>query len=95
MLIHTDYGEVHLSILPTHTHTHTPCNTRSQITCIRLGASQVALVVKNHSASAGDLRDVGLIPGLERSPGGGHSNQNQYTCLEKSHGLRSLVGYSP
>ena len=80
MLIHTDYGEVHLSILPTHTdththtHTHTPCNTRSQITCIRLGASQVALVVKNHSASAGDLRDVGLIPGLGRSPGGGHSN---------------------
>ena len=35
-------------------------------------ASKVALVVKNLPASAGDVRDVGSIPGLERSPGGGH-----------------------
>jgi len=43
---------------------------------IRLGqrASQVALVVKNLPASAGDIRDAGSIPGSRRSPGGGHSN---------------------
>ena len=39
-----------------------------------LGASHVALVVKNPSASAGDVRDMGLIPELGRSPGGGHDN---------------------
>ena len=36
--------------------------------------SQVALVVKNLPANAGDIRDVGLIPGLGRSLGGGHGN---------------------
>ena len=36
--------------------------------------TQVALVVKNLSASAGDIRDMGLISGLGRSPGGGHGN---------------------
>ena len=35
------------------------------------------------------------IPGLERSPGGGHSNPLQYSCLENPHGQRSLAGYSP
>ena len=38
------------------------------------GVSQVALVVKNLSASAGDVRDMGSIPELGRSPGGGHDN---------------------
>ena len=47
--------------------------------------------VKNPPAYAGDL---GLIPGLGRSPGGGHSNP-QYRCLENPHGQRSLAGYSP
>ena len=37
----------------------------------------------------------GLIPGLGRSPGEGNGNPLQYSCLEKSHGQRSLVGYSP
>ena len=37
-------------------------------------ASQVVLAVKNLPANAGDLRDAGLIPGLGRSPGGGHGN---------------------
>ena len=46
------------------------------------GASQVALVVKNPPASARDLRDTGLIPGLGRSPGGGHGNPLQYSFLE-------------
>ena len=45
-------------------------------------ASQVALVEKNLSAKAGDVRDMGLIPGLGRSPGGGHGNLLQYSCLE-------------
>ena len=44
-----------------------------------LRASQVALVVKNLPANAGD---VGLIPGLGRLPGGGHGNPLQYACLE-------------
>ena len=40
------------------------------------------LVVKNPPADAGDIRDVGLILGSGRSPGGGHGNQLQYSCLE-------------
>ena len=47
-----------------------------------IGTSQVALVVKNVPASTGDERDVGLILGLERSPGGGHGNPLQNSCLE-------------
>ena len=47
-----------------------------------MGASQVALVVKNPSASAGDIRDMGSIPGSGRSPGEGHGNPLQYSCLE-------------
>ena len=39
--------------------------------------------------------DLGLIPELGRSPGGGHGNPLQYSCLENPHGQRSLVGYSP
>ena len=38
----------------------------------KFGSSQVVLVVKNPPASAGDLRDAGLIPGSGRFPGGGH-----------------------
>ena len=39
--------------------------------------------------------DLGSVPGLGRSPGGGHGNPLQYSCLENPHGQRSLVGYSP
>ena len=42
----------------------------------------MALVVKNPPANAGDLRDMGLIPGLGRSPGGGHGSPLQYSHLE-------------
>ena len=42
----------------------------------------MALVVKNLPANAGDLRDSGLIPGSGRSPGEGHGNPLQYSCLE-------------
>ena len=38
--------------------------------------------VKNLLVNAGDIRDVGSIPGLGRSPGGGHGNSLQYSCLE-------------
>ena len=47
-----------------------------------LWASQVVLVVKNLPASAGDVRDESSFPGLGRSPGGGHGNPFQYSCLE-------------
>ena len=39
-------------------------------------------MVKNLPANAGDIRDVGSIPELGRSPGGGHGNPLQYSCLE-------------
>ena len=44
--------------------------------------SQVAPVVKNLPANAGDVRDAGSVPGSERFPGGGHGNPLQYSCLE-------------
>ena len=47
---------------------------------------------KESACNAGDL---GLIPGLGKSPGGGHGNPLQYSCLENPCGQRSLVGYSP
>ena len=39
-------------------------------------------MVKNLPASAGDVRDVGSVPGSGRSPGGGHGSVFQYSCLE-------------
>ena len=48
--------------------------------------------VKNPPANAGD---VDLILGAERSLGEGNGNPLQYSCLRKSHGQRSMVGYSP
>ena len=54
-------------------------------------------MVKDMPADARDLKDLGSVPGLGRSPGGGHwrGNPLQYSCLENPHGERSLVGYSP
>ena len=43
--------------------------------------TQVVLVVKNLPANAGDLRDMGSIPRSGRSPGRGHGNLLQYSCL--------------
>ena len=61
--------------------------------------SQVVLVIKNLPASAGDLRDVGSIPGSGRSPGEGHGNPLQYSCLENLRteepgGLQSMGSHS-
>ena len=50
---------------------------------VYMGTSQVALMVKNPPASAGDIRDSGLILSpLQRSPGEGYGNPLQYSCLE-------------
>ena len=47
-----------------------------------LGAFQVASVVKKLPANAGDIKDMGSIPGSGRSPGGEYGNPLQYCCLE-------------
>ena len=47
-------------------------------------ASQVVLVIKNPSANAGDTKHPASIPGSGRSPGAGHGNPLQYSCLENS-----------
>ena len=52
------------------------------------GASLVAQMGKNPPANAGGL---GSVPGLGRSPGGGHGNPVQYSCLENPHGQKSLA----
>ena len=49
---------------------------------IYIWASHVVLVVKSLPANVGNKRDRGLIPGSGRSPGGGHGNPLQYSCLE-------------
>ena len=42
----------------------------------------MVLVIKNTPANAGDRRDLGSVPRLGRSPGGGHVNLLQYSCLK-------------
>ena len=59
-------------------------------------ASQVVLVVKNPPANAGDVREVGSVPRLGRSPGGGRAWRSTLVFLPGgSYEQRSLVGYSP
>ena len=45
------------------------------------------------TCNAGDAGDSGLTPGWGRSPGGGHGNPLQYSCLENPRGQRSLEGH--
>ena len=47
-------------------------------------SSQVVLVVKNLPVNAGDMRDVGSVPGLGRSPRGENGKPHQYSCLKTS-----------
>ena len=54
----------------------------------------MTLVVKNPPVKAGVIRDTGLIAGLGRSPGEGHGNPLQYSCLENPMD-RGLAGYNP
>ncbi|CAI9177442.1 unnamed protein product [Rangifer tarandus platyrhynchus] len=56
---------------------------------INLWASRVALVVKNPSSNAGDIRHAGSISGLGRSTGGEHGNLLQYSCLENPMNRRA------
>ncbi|CAI9161147.1 unnamed protein product [Rangifer tarandus platyrhynchus] len=49
----------------------------------------------NGKEYASNVVDLGSIPGLGRSPGGGHGNPLQYSCLGNLHGQKSLMGYSP
>ena len=57
-------------------------------------ASRVAPMVQNSPAIAGDVRDVGSIPGWGRPPGGGHGNPVQYSCLENPMNRGAWPGYS-
>ena len=50
-------------------------------------------IVNNPPTNTGDIRDVGSIPRLGRSPGGGHGHPLQYSYLKNSHGQRSLMDY--
>ena len=53
-------------------------------------------MVKGLPANAGDLRDTGLIPGSGGSPGGGHGNPLQYSCLENPVDSGAMVvSYGP
>ena len=54
------------------------------LTMMYFGASQVVLMVKNPPANAGDIRNLGLIPGCGRSPGEGNGYPLQYSCLENT-----------
>ena len=66
----------------THTHTHRHTHTHTHTHTHRRMASQVELVLKNLPANAGNIRDMGLILGLERSPGEGNGNPVQDSSLE-------------
>ena len=55
-------------------------------------STSLLLVVKNPPANAGDIRDIGSIPGSGGSPGEGHGNPVFWPG--EPHGQRSLAGYS-
>ena len=59
---------------------------------INIWASHMVLVVKNLPASAADVRDVSLIPGLGRAPGGRHGNPLQCSCLENPVARGAWIG---
>ena len=61
----------------------------------RLIKPKIKISGSDSKESACDVGDLGSIPGLEQSPGGGHDNPLQYSCLENSHGQKSLAGYTP
>ena len=73
---------------------HTPVccltlNFRGNITSIRFPGDS------NGEESTCNVGDLGSMPGLGRSPGGGDGNPIQYSCLENPHEQRSLAGNSP
>ena len=73
---------------------HGVANIRTQLSKHTHRASLVASAVKNPPDNAGDIRAEGSIPGLGRSPGGGHDNALQYSCLGNPMeygGLQAIV----
>ena len=50
-------------------------------------------MVENPPNNEGEVKDTGLIPMSERSPGTGNGNPLHYSCLGEFHGQRNLVGY--
>ena len=82
----------------------TPWTAAHQASLSITNSPSLVKLVKVHQGFPGDsdskesacnARDLGLIPVLGTSPGGGHGNPLQYSCLENPHRQRSLVGYSP
>ena len=94
--VSTTTGSCACTHVPTHTHTHIfkfwtlwvcECvweREQESSRAYHLLGFPSGTVVKNLPANAGDSRDTGLIPGSGRSPGGGHGNPLQYSCLENS-----------
>ena len=70
-------------------------NTRLELAfkCLVVGIFWASVVAQSVKTLPAVRVDLSSIPGLGRSPGGGHGNSLQYPCLE-SHGQKSLVGYS-
>ena len=68
-----------------------------QDTEMHLKASHMSLFPggSDGKESSCKTQDLDLIPRLGRSPGGGHGNPLQYSCLENPHGQKYLAGYSP
>ena len=78
----------------TYTHTHTHTHKRKLLYWSLPGKGGAFLVAQTVKESACNAGDQGSIPGSGKSPGEGNGYPLQYTCLEKSHGWRSLLGYS-
>ena len=73
-----------------------PTDERSQLLSTIFGTNFALIYYSSvGKESACNVGDLGSIPGLGRSPGEGNGNPLQYSCLEKPHGRRSPVGYSP
>ena len=74
-----------ISEYPTYLHTHRYKKENEMGTKYTdFGASLEVLGVKNQTANAGNLRDMGSVPGSRTSPGRGHGNPLEYSCLENS-----------
>ena len=75
-----------------------PCSLRfSSVSMAMTTPSKQAALVgfsggSDGKESAYNVGDLGSVPGLGRSPGGGHGNPLQYSCLQSPHGQRSLTG---
>ena len=81
LLLSTETANQVCVCVRTHTHVCCLCEILAAWS-LNIWASQVARVVKTLPAKAGDIRDLGSLPGWGRSPRGGHGNPFQYSCLE-------------